>query len=117
MSAEGPSVTRQLNMLGPTPLFDDAGRSTALDHAQAADALSKQSWREEASVLVQSLNAGWIEQSTEVALHGAFLSKLFGDLLGYFGAMEGRTPFTMSQSVTTEVDATEADGVLGWFSA
>jgi SAM-dependent methyltransferase len=63
------------------------------------------------------LNAGWIENSTEVALHSEFLSVVFGDLLGYHGALAGRTPFTMSSSVTTEVDATEADGTLGWFSS
>jgi type I restriction-modification system DNA methylase subunit len=52
-----------------------------------------------------------------VALQGAFLSKLFIGLLGYTDALGGRSPFTLSQAVTTEVDATEADGTLGWFSA
>ncbi len=104
-------------MLGPTPLLDGAGRAEALDRVRATDPLTKQRWSEEAAALVHSLSSEWIEKSTEVALHGAFLSKLFIGLLGYSDALAGHTPFTLSQAVTTEVDATEADGTLGWFSA
>lgn len=104
-------------MIGPTSLLDADGRHAALDRVRDSDPLTKQRWRSESRGLVDSLEAGWIDQSTEVALQGAFLSKLFIGLLGYTDALGGRSPFTLSQAVTTEVDATEADGTLGWFSA
>jgi hypothetical protein len=108
---------RPLELLGPAALLDDAGRARALDWASGADALTRQRWAERANALVAALNAGWLENSTEVALHSEFLSGVFGDLLGYSGALASGGAFTMSASVTTEVDATEADGTLGRFTA
>ncbi len=108
---------RQLDLLGPTPLLDDTGRARALDRIRATDLLTKQGWSAQSATLVEALSAGWIEHSTEVALHSEFLSSLFVKLLGYAGALAGSSPFTLSASVTTEVDATEADATLGWFTA
>lgn len=117
MAQPGRLGTRQLEIFGPSSLLDDDSRENALDRLRAADDLTKRRWLERASTLVAALNAGWLEKSTEVALHNEFLSGVFGGLLGYSGAFAGHTPFTMSASVTTEVDATEADGTLGWFTA
>lgn len=108
---------QQLELLNPSPLLDGPARARMLERLEKTDTLTRQRWSERAGTLVSALNAGWIEKSTEVALHNEFLSGIFGGLLGYQGAFAGHTPFTMSASVTTEVDATEADGTLGWFSA
>ncbi|HEY7950367.1 MAG TPA: TaqI-like C-terminal specificity domain-containing protein [Solirubrobacterales bacterium] len=109
--------TQPLELLGPSSLLDNAGRARVLEQISNADELTRQRWSQRASALVAALNAGWIENSTEVALHGEFLSGVFGELLGYTGALAGASTFTMSASVTTEVDATEADGTLGHFTA
>jgi type I restriction-modification system DNA methylase subunit len=96
-------------------LADDA-RQTALGYAWAADEATKRRWREEARRLVRSMDAGALERSTEVALQGAFLDAVFARLLGYWSALAGRVPFTLAAEISTEVDATEADGALGWFT-
>lgn len=98
-------------------LLDDERRARAHEFAFAADETTKRRWRDATNTLLRSLAADWIERSSEVALQGEFLAALFTRVLGYAGALSGRTPFTLSASVTTEVDATEADATLGWFTA
>lgn len=98
-------------------LLADAARTDAREHAQRADADTKRRWQEEARRLVRSLDAAALADSTEVALQGAFLDAIFVRLLGYHGAFSGRVPFTLTAEIKTEVDATEADGALGWFSS
>jgi len=98
-------------------LLEDDARATALGFARAADETTRRNWREQAYRLNNSLTSEELARSTEVALQAAFLNAVFVRLLGYSPALTGRTPFTLSEHVSTEVDATEADAILGWFTA
>ena len=117
MPARDRTDTKPPEPSGQPRLLDEIARKDAICRAREADNMTHQRWTERTASLLAALNAGWIEKSTEVALHGEFLTAVFGSLLGYTGALGGGQTFTMSASVTTEIDATEADGTLGHFTA
>jgi len=97
-------------------LLLENARAAALEHVRSADDTTQRRWRDEAQRLVRSMNAGALDRSTEVALQGAFLDAVFSRLLGYSSALAGIVPFTLTSEISTEIDATEADGALGWFT-
>jgi type I restriction-modification system DNA methylase subunit len=88
-----------------------------LGYARAADETTRRGWRDAARQLLESIGGDILDRSTEVALQAAFINAVFVRLLGYAPALSGRSPFTLSEHVGTEVDATEADGTLGWYTA
>src|SRR5687768_16739337 len=93
-------------------LLEEDARATAVGYARAADETTSRAWREAVQALLASLGGGLLERSTEVGLQAAFLNAVFVRLLGYVPALAGRSPFTLSEHVSTEVDATEADATL-----
>jgi type I restriction-modification system DNA methylase subunit len=98
-------------------LLEADGFERAVEIAWRADPGTKTRWRREADALLKAMKTGMLERSNEVTLHAAFLEAVFGRLLGYTSALSGSIPFTLTASPITEVDATEADGSLGWFTA
>lgn len=105
----------QLRLAHRTLLTVESRQELAEEAARADDA-TKAAWRREAELLVRSMNAGALQRSTERGLQGAFIDAVFVRLLGYSNVLSGRMPFTLSEHLTTEIDATEADATLGWFS-
>jgi type I restriction-modification system DNA methylase subunit len=97
-------------------LLRDDARAAAMETVTGADDGTKRRWRDEAARVGASLISETLQHSTEPSLQGSFLDAVFSRLLGYSSAVSGRRPFTLSEHVTTEVDATEADGTLGWFT-
>jgi hypothetical protein len=68
--------------------------------------------------------AGWqaalkdrdLAKTKEKGVQGLFLQKFFGDILGYTTQAEGTAEWNLIQHPTSEVDAQEPDGILGFFS-
>jgi len=109
---EGPQQLR----LAREELLGDEARAQVLDKVASADSDTRRRWRESVEPIRASLTPETLARSTEPSLQGAFLDAVFIRLLGYSGALSGRRPFSLSEHVTTEIDATEADGALGWFT-
>src|SRR4051812_26274919 len=68
--------------------------------------------------------AGWqvalrdhdLANTKEKGIQGLFLQKFFGEILGYSLQSEGISEWNLIQHPTSEVDAQEPDGILGFFS-
>ncbi|MEO7328813.1 MAG: N-6 DNA methylase, partial [Minicystis sp.] len=65
---------------------------------------------------VDSLKAGTIDEKKEVSLHGGFLTRVFGDALGYRGATEaGAEGWELEAEQRVGTGGKSADGALGFF--
>ncbi len=64
----------------------------------------------------QTIESGKLKQAGEVALHGDFLGNLFGSVLGYVRITDGQEEWNLALEQKTLLDATKADGALGFFT-
>ena len=64
----------------------------------------------------KSLKDSDLERTKESAIQGAFLQRFFTDLLDYTSQFEGESTWNLVQHPKTEVDKTEADGALGFYT-
>jgi type I restriction-modification system DNA methylase subunit len=73
---------------------------------------------------IERVLAGWqkalkdhdLERTKETSIQGQFLQKFFGEILGYTLQTEGNNIWNLIQHPSSEVDAQEPDGSLGFFS-
>lgn len=73
--------------------------------------------REQVQVWLDHLKQGTLEKTSEVSLHGGFLERIFGDILGYATmatARDGQWELVAEKRV---LSGGAADGALGIFSA
>jgi type I restriction-modification system DNA methylase subunit len=85
------------------------------ERAKAVDAAHLQKHRESISVWLDHLRKGTLDVTKEVSLHGGFLERIFGDVLGYPSmaqATQGRWELTAEKSV---LSGGSADGAIGFF--
>src|SRR5688500_17964246 len=57
-----------------------------------------------------------LSKTKEKSVQGLFLQKFFGEILGYTTSAEGEGEWNLIQHPTSEVDAQEPDGSLGFFT-
>ena len=108
--------TKGVTMPRTAPLFQPKVLQNALarfDAAQIPHLAQKQAivakWQ-------QAIAAGKLEQAGEVALHGDFLSDVFGAVLGYVRLTDGPAEWNLALEQKTLLDATKADGAIGFFT-
>ncbi len=65
----------------------------------------------------KSLKDSDLEKTKETSIQGAFLQKFFENLLDYTSQFEGKSEWNLVQHLKTEVDTTQADGTLGFYTA
>jgi type I restriction-modification system DNA methylase subunit len=65
---------------------------------------------------VDSLRAGKLDEAKEVSVHGEFLTRIFGDALGYRSLAEaGAGGWELAAEKTVGLGGKSADGALGFF--
>ena len=64
----------------------------------------------------QTIESGKLKRAGEVAIHGDFLSDLFLVVLGYTRITDATDEWTLTHEQKTTLDATKADGALGFFT-
>ncbi|MDY0091939.1 MAG: N-6 DNA methylase [Candidatus Vecturithrix sp.] len=103
-------------MMKMPPLFQPKVLQNALarfDVAQIPDVAQK---REILAQWKHTIDSGKLKQAGEVALHGEFLGDLFGSVLGYTRLTGGQEEWNLALEQKTLLDATKADGALGFFT-
>lgn len=57
-----------------------------------------------------------LDKTKEKSIQGVFLQKFFSEILGYTTQVEGEQEYNLIQEPTSEIDAKNPDGALGFFS-
>ncbi len=97
------------------PLFQQKVLQAALEHFDLAQIPNLAQKRDILAKWKQTIESGKLKQAGEVALHGDFLGDLFGSVLGYVRITGGAEEWNLAQEQKTLLDATKADGALGFF--
>src|SRR5690242_14857261 len=63
-----------------------------------------------------SLRDSDLSKTKEIGVQGLFLIKFFEEVLGYASQVAGKSEWNLIQHPTSEVDAQEPDGSLGFFT-
>jgi type I restriction-modification system DNA methylase subunit len=101
-------------LLRPAPLFHPRVLPKSLEAHTFPDDLARR--HEVLRPWVAALRAGKLDQAKEVSLHGEFLTRVFGDALGYRSiAQSGTEGWELAAEKTVGLGGKSADGALGFF--
>ncbi len=103
-------------MIQPVALFHQKLLEAALEHYDLTQIPDAQQKRAILTKWKQTIESGKLKHAGEVALHGDFLSDIFGVVLGYARMTDDVAEWHLAQEQKTLLDATKADGALGFFT-